>query len=129
MEPKICLDTDVIIRILQNKTDTISVLEKLEDSHELCTTILNISELYYGAYRKSIQEVRALEFFIARLRILEPTQLTAIKTAQIRAKLTKQGLMTDMIDVMIATLALENNCKIFTHNKNHFERIPGIELI
>ncbi len=42
--------------------------------------------------------------------------------------LRNQGNLIDDIDVLIAGIVLSNNLKLISHNKNHFERIEGLDL-
>ncbi len=49
-------------------------------------------------------------------------------SAELYAKLCKQGRPLEDIDLLIAGIALSNNLVLVTHNTRHFQRIEGLEL-
>jgi len=129
MEQAICLDSDVLVHFLRNNQEVQQQIMKLEEHSDLCTTDINISELYYGAIMRSSKEVIRLERLLGRLHILPLTSNSARMTGSIRAGLANKCWTLDFRDIMIAAIAIENNCKVFTLKKSHFERIPDLELI
>jgi len=58
---------------------------------------------------------------------LETTQNTWIKAGRTSYILRRKGITIPTTDLIIASLALEYDCLIFTLDP-HFEKIPDIEL-
>ena len=50
METKIILDTTVLVDFIRNKESAVSFVRNLSEKCEICTTDINVFELYYGAY-------------------------------------------------------------------------------
>jgi len=62
-----------------------------------------------------------------RLPILNPTPNTWVEAGRISFMLRRKGIIIPTTDLIIAALALENNCMVLTLD-SHFRQIPGIEL-
>jgi predicted nucleic acid-binding protein len=61
------------------------------------------------------------------LPFLETTLSTWIQSGRIAFALRKKGITIPITDLVIASLSLENNCKIFTLDL-HFNKIPNINI-
>lgn len=74
---------------------------------------------------------RKLEFFqnLAEKNILLPlTEISCQLASDIYANLRGQGRPIDDMDILIASIAIENGLVLVTHNRKHFERIEGLEI-
>jgi len=129
MEDKICLDTDFLVEFLRNKENALNWIKENKDQKELATTIINIYELYYGAFKiDSEKELAAVEIIKNSLRILDLDEKTARDAGKITAQLESAGNMLDFRDILIGSIALSNNFALKTNNKKHFERIDGLDI-
>jgi predicted nucleic acid-binding protein len=125
-----CLDTNVIIGLLRNDKDTVSLIKNLEKSGRITTTVINNFELWKGFYRtKSIKDEKAIIELLNIISLLEFDEKASKKAAEIFEHLRKKGKIVDALDVMIASIAITNNEPLLTFNKKHFENIPGLKLI
>jgi tRNA(fMet)-specific endonuclease VapC len=127
----VCLDTSFIADL--NRKDK-RALEKLKSfaKERMTTTVINIGELYKGAYghhnvEKKLKEVDDL---IQILIVLE-MNATASKTYGYYYQfLKRRGELIDERDILIASIAISfGEMRIVTRNVEHFRRIPEIEVM
>ena len=93
------------------------------DSVYTCGPVLY--ELVQGA--KSEKEQAVLTNALGALPFLEMTEALWIKAGQLSATLRKTGKTIPFSDILIATLALENNLTVMTVDE-HFRIIPGLTI-
>ena len=120
----IILDTNVLIEVLKNNTDTISTLSKLQAP--MFISVITSMELFYGARDK--QEVKMLGKFLGNfepLPIDESISYCALGLVQQYAK----SHTLDIPDSLIAASALINQASLFTYNTKDFRFIPEIKLV
>lgn len=84
-----------------------------------------LAEALRGA--RSPQEFRELEVRLAALPYLADTQGTWVRVGALGFQLLRKGVTVPMVDVVIAALALEHDCEVYTTDQ-HFQRIPGLKL-
>ena len=130
METKVILDTSVLVDFIKNKDDAVSFIGNLSAKYELCTTDINIFELYYGAYlsRQTDKNIAAIKGVINTIVIFNTTPESMEISARILADLDKKGQKIELKDVLVAGICLVNSCPIATYNKKHFERL-GVKII
>jgi predicted nucleic acid-binding protein len=115
-------DTDFLVALLRPNPQAIAKLEQLAKTEAIvCTTHLNVCELFKGAYRslntrKAAEAVRKLLDFFTVL----PFTLEADEEAgRILAALVRQGTAIGDIDAVIAAVALTNQETALTNNVKH----------
>ena len=130
METKVILDTSVLVDFIRNKEDTISFVRNLSEKCEICTTDINVFELYYGAYlsKQIDKNVAAVKGLINTVLVFSTTAENMEVSAKILADLDRKGQKIEIRDVLIAGVCLVNSCPIATQNKKHFERM-GIKIV
>ena len=119
---KVCLDSDILINLLNKDEETKKVIESIDA--EFYTTTVNSFEIWYG--RKDSEEIFQL---LEWLNILELDQNSALKSADILRTLKKQGAMIDFRDLFIASICITNKIEFLTANKKHFERLKEFDLL
>ena len=96
----------------------------------LCSVVLG--ELYYGAEHGAPAHRAANLTLVGGLRqqfiSLPFDDVAAEECGRIRAHLAARGTMIGANDLMIAAIALANNCTVVTHNTSEFSRVPGLTL-
>ncbi len=124
MAEKICLDSDIIIDILNNKKEVKEILESI--GKEFYTTSINIFEAWYG--RKDTEKIENL---ISALYKLSFDEKSAKLAAQILTELKDKGNLIEPRDMFIGAICIANEIALFTKNKKHFERLEkfGLKLI
>ncbi|MBI5393018.1 type II toxin-antitoxin system VapC family toxin [Candidatus Woesearchaeota archaeon] len=123
MVRKICLDSDVLISIMNNDLRVKTIFQSL-DSH-FYTTSINSFEIWYG--RKDSENISEL---LQSLIKLELDDHSARIAADILRELRRKGELIDVKDLFIASICIKNNLELFTFNKKHFERLQkyGLQL-
>lgn len=72
---------------------------------------------------------RHFQEFCYANRMIELDQLACQHAAEIYANLRQQGkYYQEGTDILIAGIALANNCAVVTENRKHFEAIPGLQV-
>ena len=126
MRSNVLLDTSVWIQYF-NRLDSKpgkSVEGLLREGRAVGTGIV-LTELLQGAQIE--KECNAILESMAALPFLETTQNTWIKAGRISYDLRRKGITIPTTDLILASLALEYDCLIFTLDP-HFEKIYDIEL-
>jgi tRNA(fMet)-specific endonuclease VapC len=122
------LDSDHCIEILRGRIDFAA---RLANQSTLYVTTPTVAELWYGGYNSATPErhfphVQQLLDQVAILAFDEPA---AREMGRLKAKLRQQGLLIPDIDLQIASIALTRELPVATHNRRHFERVPGLILL
>ncbi len=125
------LDTDILVAFLRGDEKAQRIISELINNYErLNTTIINLFELYYGAYKvgskKHVISVRRLE---DNLDILEMNSRIAEEAGREYARLSRLGQLIDIRDLFIGVIAREHNCDVITGNVRHFNRINRLNVI
>ena len=127
---KYALDTDILIDFLRKKNRAISVIKKLKEEGFLATTIINVFELFWGAYKlKRKEKIDAVRKLIERLEILYLNEKIAESAGKEIAYLESIGLPINIRDLLIGTTAKEHGYTIVTGDEEHFQRIRGLEIM
>lgn len=123
-------DTDICIYFLNGNKEIIKKTHVI-GIENICTTIINIFELKFGAYNSSRIEsnLERIEKFQMRLPILDSLD-DNIGTffAKTKAELRKKGITICDFDLIIASFAIIDNLCIVTNNTRHFKHIPGLAI-
>ena len=93
---------------------------------EVVTCGVVLFELLQGI-KSSKEEALVLSAFQA-VQHLEMTDRLWIKAGQLSSNLRKKGHTLPLSDIIIAALALENNCSLLTVDR-HFDAIPELMVI
>lgn len=123
----ILVDTDVLIEILdKNSEKGEEALRRLENAREdISLTSLNLHEVLFGLYKyadnKKIERVKLLD-------VIDFTKDDAVLSAKLELKAEKKGEKIPRFDAMIAAVAINRGFKLFTFNKNHFERFEKLMM-
>ena len=123
MDTKICLDTDVSIEILKNTAKASKLLDLTKDSEVYITTI-SVFELLLRE-----TNLDAIEKLLLRTTILDFSELSARKAAEIFKDLKGKGQLMPLRDLLIASIAIANNCTLATLNVKDFENIKDLKLL
>jgi predicted nucleic acid-binding protein len=126
MKANVLVDTSIWIEYF-NKPDSNAgkSLENLLKEGRVFLTGIILTELLQGA--KIEKEFESILESMLALPFLETTLNTWIQAGRISFALRKKGITIPTTDLIIASLSLENNCKIFTLDL-HFNKIPRINI-
>ncbi|MBW1768483.1 MAG: type II toxin-antitoxin system VapC family toxin [Deltaproteobacteria bacterium] len=125
-------DTDSLSNVLKKNPSPL-LLEKLEGIAEdlQFTTSINVSEIYFGAYRSknSKKILKAYEDKVfPNLNILPFDTESGKIYGRLKARLEKKGLSKSEPDLRIASIAIQHNMILVTGNTRHFMGIPGLNI-
>ena len=126
MKPDILVDTSAWIDYF-NKTDseTGNNVEHILQNGRAVLAGIVLTEILQGAKIK--EEFDAILESMLSLPILEASLTTWVEAGRISFALRKKGITIPTTDLIIASLALENNCSILTLDQ-HFQKIPGVKI-
>jgi predicted nucleic acid-binding protein len=121
----ILADTSIWIEFFRPGTEAGNRLEKLlaKNSVWICGTVL--FELVQGV--RSDKEKKLLLDIFLNLPYVEMTSSLWRQGGELSATLKKKGVTVPFSDILIASVAIEHNLRIFTFDK-HFEQIPGVKI-
>jgi tRNA(fMet)-specific endonuclease VapC len=127
----IVIDTSVLIDALHRNEAALRKIRELEEAGEtLCTTQVNVLELYKGVYSPSKSETglekvkKLLDAFV----ILSIDEDVYDMFGELSAELRRSGDAICDFDELIASIALTNGAAIVS-GYGHFQRVPGIKAV
>jgi predicted nucleic acid-binding protein len=127
----VLLDTTFLIELLRENEDALRKLTEYETNEIIIsTTVINILELYRGAYisdrtNENLCKAKKLLTGFQILNLDEPVyEIFALLSAELHLK----GQSIKSFDELIAAIALYNNEPILTKD-NHFKKVQNLEVI
>ncbi len=123
----ILADTDVLIDYLAGVPAVKAQVQGYIEADQLQTSAVTCFELLSGARQgKRGDVVRAL---LTGIVVLPLHRKAAERAAELRRELDGSGQPIGMADSLIAGIALAQGLHLFTRNRKHFERVPGLNLV
>ncbi len=121
------LDSDHCVAILRGKLD---LRNKVSADDELAITTISVGELMHGAHRsqRPADNLARLDVLLASLTVLPFDESSARRFGLLKASLESKGLPLHDLDLQIASIALEYDLPLVTHNQKHFARIEKLNL-
>ena len=125
MEKLIVIDTDILIEIYDKKSGLgeAAFRKIMESGDTFCITSINLHEMLYGLMKYA----KASEYLV-QLPVLSYTKEDAKLAAGLEIKTESAGRRVLRTDAMIAAIAINNNARLYTNNKKHFEHFDGLDL-
>lgn len=127
----ILIDTSVLIDALHKKQAALRKISELEESGgTLCTTQINVLELYKGAFsptrsEKGLEKVKKL---LEALVILQIDEDVYDMFGELSSELRRRGESIGDFDELIASIALNHEAAIVSTD-GHFLSVPGLKVI
>jgi tRNA(fMet)-specific endonuclease VapC len=121
------LDTNICIYVMKNYP--LGLREKfnaLQD--QLCISSITLGELFFGVEKspRRVENLSALEQFVARIDVLPFEEKAAAHYGQIRAELARAGTPCGPHDMQIGGHARSEGLVVVTNNLREFVRMPGL---
>ena len=122
------LDSDILIELLRKGSprgdEALETLKALDD--DILTTAINVHEVLYGLVKHGKHAPDLL-----RIRVLPYTRKEAALSANLELHAERMGTPSGRADAMIAAIAMNNNAKLYTFNRRHFQAFTeqGLKLI
>jgi tRNA(fMet)-specific endonuclease VapC len=119
------LDSDHCVAILRARLDLTGLAAPDE---ELATTAVSVAELVHGASRsqRAAENLARLDVLLAALTVLPFDEWSARRFGQLKAQLEQAGEIISELDLQIASIALDYDAVLITHNNKHFGRLAGV---
>ena len=122
----ICLDTNILIAHKRSRQKDTTRLYQLSTQYSFAVTSITAYELYRGD--NSAEDAFWSNFF-SKITMLDFTFMSAMEAGRIYKHLKSKGMMIDIEDILIASIAISNNLKLATDNINHLGRVEGLKMV
>ena len=125
----VCLDTSVLGALIRKDQAAIDGLTaEAERGGTVSTTVVNVCELYSGAYgsKNPQKELAKVQDLVSNLGLLELDAGAAKRYGELVNDATLKRAPIGDFDLIIASIALEQEEKLVTRNVKHFSRVPGL---
>jgi tRNA(fMet)-specific endonuclease VapC len=119
------LDSDHCVAILRGQFD---LAGRVAPDEELAVTTISVGELVHGAAKSqlSADNLARLDVLLAALTVLPYDEWSARRFGQLKAQLERAGEVISDLDLQIASIALEHDAPLVTHNQKHFTRLTRL---
>jgi tRNA(fMet)-specific endonuclease VapC len=123
------LDTDTMIYFLQGKEIVVQRILQIP-INRLHTTIINRTELFYGAYNSTRKDknLEKISSFLKTFKILPFCEDSSLIFAKTKASLKTDGNIIADMDLMIASICIQYDMILVTNNEKHFSRIKKLKI-
>ncbi len=122
----IVADTDVLIDYLAGVEPMAGRVADALAAGRLCTTAVSRAELLRGV--RTARQVRATAELLAAVVTLPLDEDGADRAAEVARGLDRAGQTIGMADALIAGIVLAHGGALLTRNRDHFVRVPGLDL-
>jgi tRNA(fMet)-specific endonuclease VapC len=130
----ICLDTNIVIRIVNGRSSSLRLRleEQMRAGTPIALPVIALFEMRYGfgkSDRRDISE-RLLERFLGLgVDVLPFETQDAAHAGDIRANLEVRGMPIGPYDILIAAQARCRDAALVTLNQREFDRVPGLIVV
>lgn len=126
----VLLDTDVFSFLWQDRPEA-APYRPLVRGRIVVLSFTSVAEAHYGARRRHWGDRRMaeLEAALRPYLVLPYNRELAVMWGPLRADLEAEGRAVAPNDLWIAATALHYGLAFITHNRQHFEGIPGLRLL
>lgn len=126
---KYIIDTDILSYFLKKQAQVVKRFEATDPS-DIATTIINYTELLFGAYKSPLIESKLpkIKAFLTTLTVVNFEKRSGEEFARLKAQLQQQGIVLADMDLMIASICLSHNLILVTNNTRHFGRIERLRM-
>lgn len=122
----VIVDTSVWLQFLKVGDPQVrNEMNVLRAKGEVTVVGVVLAEILQGA--RNQQELEQLANWLTALPYLAETQETWAWVGSLSFQLRQRGAALPMMDLLIASLAIEHNCEVYTLDE-HFQRVPGLCL-
>jgi predicted nucleic acid-binding protein len=121
------LDTDHCVAILRGRLD---LQGRVAINEVLAVTAITVAELTHGVWRSSraSQNLAALDKLLTAFVVLSFDESAARQFGALKANLEQSGNIVADLDLQIASIAISRSLPLVTHNQQHFNRMPNLQL-
>lgn len=123
------VDSDWVADYLKGRSRAVALLDSLI-ADGLAISIIAYAEILEGIYygQDPIHYHEVFQRMLRGIRVLTVSRPVAQRYARISGDLRVRGLLIPPPDLFIAATALQHRLVLVTRNRQHFERIPDLQL-
>jgi tRNA(fMet)-specific endonuclease VapC len=123
------IDTDWVIDHLNQIERVVTRLKELRPQG-LALSIVSLAELSEGVQysREPDQSKQALDAFLKDVSVLGIDEEVCKIFGRERGRLRKAGQLIGDFDLLIAAIGLHYGLTVLTNNRQHFERVEGLQI-
>ena len=126
MKGRVLVDTSIWIEFFnRDSSQPGDLLQQLLLEGRATTAGIILTELLQGA--RIQKEFDAILSIVSAVPVLEATLETWVQAGKISFGLRRKGITVPTTDVVVGTLALQNDCQVFSLDP-HFNKIPNLKL-
>lgn len=124
---RLLLDTNVVSYLMKGDTRA-SLYHRHLAGHEGCVSFVTVAELYRWAVRRhwGASRIQALENVLTQYTVIPWDSAVAWEWARV---MSLPGYPVSHADAWIAAAALRHGLPLVTHNRRHFDGVPGLTII
>ena len=115
----IMLDTSSVIEVLRKTQKGDKILREISGK-DICLPVFAVHELFLG-------NGRGEKDIVEKFPVLAFEKEHGIRSSQIYSLLSHSGELIELVDIFIASIALENNIEFITCDRD-FEKIRGLKV-
>jgi predicted nucleic acid-binding protein len=123
---RVVIDTSIFIDYLRAKDKKNTDLYKIPYTKKIYISSVTLYELLMGATNDQKRE--DVHLLTEDIIVLPFDEEVCIRASEIYHDLRKTNNMIEFRDIFIAATCLVHNLPIATTNKNHFQRIKGLNI-
>ncbi|MHA2251474.1 MAG: type II toxin-antitoxin system VapC family toxin [Candidatus Kariarchaeaceae archaeon] len=126
----IVLDSDVLIEILdkESKSRDKIMAKLIAEGKEISTTSINLEEVLFGIFKSLNTQQLPESHPLQNFSVLPFTKEDAALAASIEVEMETLGKKKPRVDVMIASIVINNQFQLLSLNTKHFDDIPQPQL-
>jgi tRNA(fMet)-specific endonuclease VapC len=129
----ICLDTNAVISVLNNRSSPVRarIDAAVGMGHTLAISAIVLYELRYGAAKSAHADRntrRVADFLAGPIEVLPFESADADEAGDIRAVLERSGTPIGPYDVLVAAQARRRDALLVTANGREFARVPRLRF-
>ncbi|MGH8069785.1 MAG: type II toxin-antitoxin system VapC family toxin [Candidatus Entotheonellia bacterium] len=123
------IDTDWVIDHLNQIERVVNRLKELRPQG-LALSIVSLAELYEGVHysRNPEQSQQAFDAFLEDVSVLGIDEEICKIFGRERGRLRREGKLIGDFDLLIAATGLHYGLTVLTNNRQHFERVEGLQI-
>jgi predicted nucleic acid-binding protein len=123
------IDTDWVIHYLNGRDDIVRRLDELQPEG-LGVSVISLAELYEGIDYSTHPEgnEQDLHDFLRGVNVLGIDEEACKIFGRERGRLRKAGQLIGDFDLLIAATGLHDGLTVLTNNRQHFERVEGLQI-
>ena len=119
------LDSDHCVAILRAQLDLTGFAAPNE---ELAITAISVGELVHGAAKsqRASDNLARLDVLLSVLSVLPFDEWSARRFGNLKAQLEQAGEIINDLDLQIASITLDKDAMLITHNQKRFSRLTDL---